>query len=191
IVHPVSVAWEGSVYFRDSWQIAIRTPRITHIPQPRRNGQVGKDLPGITDVEPDAIVRPQASCREAQRGFLSGVALAVADDGLVHVFVRRIRVHRPIGPDRAAHRVPDSLTTCIDGSTAIHVRRSSEEAGIPAALNVVPAGAESDDVLAPRLAAVVLQLVIRLRRALRGQKVRAYRKAAVVDANRIICEGDT
>jgi len=71
------------------------------------------------------------------------------------------------------------------------LRIDLKEAGKAPALNVVPTNAEADDVLAENLAAIVLELVIALRSALRRQKIRAYGEASDVDADRIIGEGQT
>ena len=61
--------------------------------------------------------------------------------------------------------------------TGDHLRRQLEEAGEAAALNVVVVHAVAEDMLAHGLRAVVLNLLIALRRALRRQQVWTGRRS--------------
>src|SRR5262249_11874262 len=67
-----------------------------------------------------------------------------------------------------------------------HLRSDLEEAGEASALDVIPAGSKADDVLANNLAAVVLELVVALRRRLRCQQIGTYSERADVYADGVI-----
>ncbi len=69
-----------------------------------------------------------------------------------------------------------------------YLRRNSEEAGKSSTLDVVIAETKAQDVLSNHLAAVILDLVIALRRRLRSQQVRPHRKRSDVDRYRIVRE---
>ena len=72
-----------------------------------------------------------------------------------------------------------------------HLGRNPEEAGESTTLDVVIAKTKAQDVFSNDLAAVVLDLVIALRRCLRSQQVRPHRKSADVDRYRIVSERQT
>src|SRR5208282_2058133 len=156
---------------RNGAKIAIGAAGIASPAQSRGDGEVRPKLPRVADIQSEAVVRTKTASRETERRLGGRKSLAVAGNGQRDGVSRRICAGK--------RRVP------------IHRRIDFEEAGKPATLNVVVADAKADDMRAPHFAAVVLELVVALRRALRRQQVRSDGEGADVHANGVVGERST
>src|SRR5437660_12292701 len=106
-----------------------------------RKRQVGLNLPGITDVPLNSVIRSQAAGRQSESRLLRRKSLAVAHDHSLHRVIERIWIC-------ASRR--------LDG------RAQSQELCEPAALDMVIAKSVTQDMRTEQLAAVVLDLVVAL-----------------------------
>src|SRR5262249_46961262 len=142
------------------------------------------NLPRISHVESNAIVRPVAAERLSERWFLRTVSLAVSDQQLIGDVVQRATIARlPAGARQVGIRI---------GVPEVQSERCvGEEARKSAAMDVVVGKPVPENMGSPNAAAVVLELVIALRSFLRcigagpGRQVRHQR----IEGNREVSEG--
>ena len=92
----------------------------------------------------------------------------------------------------SASRVVRAVRQCAIGVAVVHRRAVGQESRETSALKVVVANAVPEDVAAPDFTAVVLELMVRLRRSLRGEETlsRAERNGRIAEAKRIGADGE-
>ena len=145
---------------RNRGQIAVGSAGVTFPAQAESKGQIRPHLPAIAEIEGRAIVRAQTTRGEAKSRLGSREALAISDDCKEYRIRGRIRGLNPGGAFPAAGVKPFILGAM------------EKKLGKATALNMVEAKPIAEDVLAHDLAAVILDLMVALRSALRRQKIR-------------------
>ncbi len=76
----VGVVRKQIVEERQARQVAVGASSIANIAQAKVHGEIGKHFPGVGYIEPQAVIGPQSSSREAKCRLGGGEALAVTDD---------------------------------------------------------------------------------------------------------------
>src|SRR3984957_12265774 len=185
----IAVAGECRVNLWNGRQIAIRPACVAVVTKTQADGKVGLNLPRIADVETNSVIRSQSTSGKTQ-GRRKGVkAESVSESYVLHGVIQRIGIATRIRSGSSKGRTGASARSG-KGANAIRVGSAvgrysigkawggSVEVSETSALDVIERHTIAQDVRVNRLAAVILQLMIRLRGALRSQQVRAKPQSA-------------
>src|SRR5262249_6230081 len=149
-----------------SRQVAVGTACIAVITQANADRQIGANLPAVTEVPGEAIVRSEAAGGEPECGIECVEAEAVT---VAHAFGRIVkRIRRSARIEPGVGEVDGVLRLMPGDAWSFAV-----EVGEPATLDVVERNAITQDVRMQRFAAVVLDLMVGLRSGLRSERARS------------------
>jgi hypothetical protein len=188
LLHLIPCPGDGLIQYRKRAKVAISASGIADIPHTKGCRKVGFDFPGIAKVCADPVVRAKSAERKSESRLRCRKDVPVRKKEFISPVVQGTIHPRLTKAQRVGRReVADERLWTLEVNRK---RGKREELCKSTALDVVVGITVPDYVRAPDLAAVILELMVALRRGLRSVRTWSSRKpVSELEANREIREG--